>query len=1041
MNAEETKMFFDKAKQQLGLLKDYYYRDFTDVSDLSIWQDEREDKRLSPDEATWTPTQLGAHWSGRDAYYWLHFAIPATAIPAGEHLVLHLDLGRTGGGNNSGFEGLVFVNGKPRQAVDSNHEDLYFGDDNSDQVLTVYIKLWTGLEGGGPQKIQHYTLNALCYGIIDQAVVDAWDYLSNITEVIRQLGPDEPLKYAYITLLKQCFQQFVWADLDTTKIRPVAEHVMTMIHEFIAAHPNQKKGYQITAVGHTHIDVAWLWRLRHTREKVARSFSTGLELMKEYPDYIFFQSTPQDYAFLEEDYPDLYRQIQDRIKEGRWEANGGTWLEPDTNIPSGESLTRQFLYGSGYFHQRFNARQNVLWLPDVFGYSAALPQIMQGFGVANFMTTKISWNDTNRMPHDTFYWQGIDGTKVLTHFITTVESNGEESSDGAVWRYTYNGQIRPQTVVGSYHVYADKPVNDHLLISYGYGDGGGGPAREDIKNVAIINELPGMPIVKQGRVDDFFDGLNERLAKSPEPVATWQGELYLEYHRGTYTSQANVKKWNRRADLALRDLEIRYTIAHVEKGIAYPTEKIRALWVILLRNQFHDILPGSAIAEVYEDAAKEFQALFDGVADLAAALNQTDMQTANGMVIANPLPWSRTALVPVDQAVLANVEQDIQAETVAGQALTQVTIPALSEQALTNSAPVSTSEKQEATQVSTGQIETPFYVITYSANGQLTQLHDKRTGRDILGAGGGNVLTIYEDKPAHFDNWNLDADYPEKATVLTADHSEISANNRFFTEVTATYHIGHSALTQRVRVYTDSPRLDFLTHVSWHERQRVLRVAFNSTVLADNARFDIQYGNVLRPTNDNTSWDTAKFETVGHKWADLSERDYGVALLNDCKYGYRVKDKQLSLTLLKSGNYPDTKADEGEHTFTYSLLPHEGDFLAGEVEKQAEELNQPLTVATGVAAPTLTPLFNFVGDYPVALDAIKVSENGDYVVVRVHDYSGTHSRVTITVNQPAKAAYAGKLDETRVSDDDLLQDGQIKLTLRPYEVATVLVKF
>ncbi|WP_461215169.1 alpha-mannosidase [Lacticaseibacillus sp. GG6-2] len=1033
---ENQKQFLRKMNQQLEYLHGYYYRDFTSVSDLTISEDTRADKRQIPTDATWSPIAIGAQWEGRDRYYWLHFGVEVPALAADEHYVLHMNLGRTGDGNNSKYEGLMFVNGVPRQAVDSNHEDAYFDATVANQHLDVYIKMWTGLEGGGPHKIQHYVLRALCGGVINQAVVDCYDYLSNIVGVVAEMSADEPLRYRYATLLKQSFKQFVWAQLDAESITAVCHNVLAQIQAFIAAHQGEKKAYQVTAVGHTHIDVAWLWRLQHTREKVARSFSTVLELMKEYPEYVFFQSTPQDYAFLEEDYPELFKQIQARVAEGRWEANGGTWLEPDTNLPSGESLTRQFLYGGEFFKTHYNARQNVLWLPDVFGYSAAMPQIMHGFGVDNFMTTKISWNDTNRMPHDTFYWQGIDGTKVLTHFITTLET-GTDFGDRTAWRYTYNGEILPKTVLGSYHVYADKAINDDLLLAYGFGDGGGGPTREEIKNIKILNQLPGVPTVVPGRVDAYFDRLNKRLQETPEPVATWRGELYLEYHRGTYTSQAKIKNWNRRAEFALRDLELRYATAAVQQQVAYPTAEIKQLWHILLRNQFHDILPGSAIHEVYEDAAKEFHQIFTGIKQLHEKLDaQLLTADANAVTLTNTLPWARQQLVPL---AAAEEEAFTVISAPVDTALVEVAVPALSSVTLAADALPKTIGAPLSS-VSDGEIQTPLYLLQYAEDGHLTRLYDRRLKRDLLDDQGGNVLTVYEDRPLDFNNWNIDADYPDKATVLQASTIAVTANTATHTDLTITYDYGASQLTQTIRLYAATPRIDFITTGDWQQPQELLRTAFNSTIMADSAQYDIQYGNVARPTNDNTSWDEAKFETVGHKWADLSEQDYGLALLNDCKYGYRIKDRQLSLTLIKAGIDPDTTADIGTHRFTYSLLPHAGDFRTGHVEQIATELNQPLRVTTGKRGDQLKPLVDF-DQQQVALDAVKISEDGKFLIIRVHEFEGRNQPMTLKLTFAATAAYRGRLNETIADETNLLADGQIHLHMRPYEIVTLCIPY
>lgn len=1027
MTLDET-TFLRKADQQLGYLHEYFYRDFQSVDALEITEDKREDKRWLPENAEWRPAAIGDHWEGRDRYYWLRFKLTLPQYSANQHYVMHMDLGRTGGGNNSGFEGLVFLNGEPHQAVDSNHEDMYLDHTFCGQTLDVAIKLWTGLEGGGAPVIQHYVLRALQAGIINQTVVDCYDYLWNMVGVIREMDADEPLKYDYISVVRQSFRTFDWAQETSATIGETCQEVLTHIQHFIQEHANQKKQYTITAVGHTHIDVAWLWRLRHTREKIARSFSTVLELMKEYPDYQFFQSTPQDYAFLEADYPDLYKQILQRIKEGRWEADGATWLEPDTNLPSGESLTRQFLYGMGYFHDKLNAKQHVLWLPDVFGYSAALPQILQEFGIPNFMTTKISWNDTNRMPHDTFYWRGIDGSRVLTHFITTVESEAD-FNDPMQWRYTYNGDITPRTVLGTYHVYADKQINDDLLLSYGYGDGGGGPTREQIKNIDIINQLPGMPTVKNGRVDDYFARLQDKLHHTDAPVAEWDGELYLEYHRGTYTSQANIKKWNRTAEYALRRLEMSYATAYVEQDVPYPHQEIRDLWIILLRNQFHDILPGSAIHEVYDDAREEFKQLFAGVADLEAKLNQQVTTSQTGQVVArNFLPWDVETLIK-----LSDADRDGAVNTANG-AYALATIPALGSAVVTGKTP----PQQKIAVVSNNTVRTSYYQVTYDATGLLTSITDIRNHREVLDTTlGGNVLTLYEDRPLDYDNWNIDVDYPEKAKQLQAQSVDVVENNPLFVDLAVHYAFGQSTMTQVIRLYAFSPRIDFITDVDWHERQVLLRTAFNTNIVSDSARYDIQYGNVTRATNDNTSWDQAKFETVGHKWADLSERDYGVALLNDCKYGYRVKGKQMSLTLLKSGDYPDTTADESQHTFTYSLLPHEGDFITGEVEKAGEELNDPVALLTDVDQDSLTPLFELDSEAPVALDAVKISETGNDLIVRCHDYTGTTGTVMLKPHFKYDAVQRAHLNEQEAEALTPDENGNVLVNFKPYKIVTL----
>ncbi|MFD1392676.1 hypothetical protein ACFQ3L_03605 [Lacticaseibacillus jixianensis] len=572
-----------KANQQVRLLHQAIYAGFSEIENMSLWHETRTDHRaLPPADANWQPVKVGDQWSGRDDYYWLRFKVQVHASKESS-TVLRLDLGRTGEGNNSGFEGLLFVDGKPRQAVDSNHEEVFLGPEYDGQTVDLQLMMWTGLEGGGPKKIQHYTFTTASRGPERRTVRLAYRYLSNIVNLIPELSEDNPLRYSYIRLVKRAFNGFFWATATPAATATAAVNALALIKAFIARHQNEKLNFSIDAIGQTHIDVAWLWTYRHTREKARRSFATALRLMDRYPDFKFFYSTPQVHKFIEQDDPAMFKQIQARAAEGRWEPDGGTWLEPDTNLPSGEALVRQFLYGTRYFEEKFHHKQTVMWLPDVFGYSYALPQIMRGFGIDRFVTIKISWNDTNRMPHDLFMWTGLDGSRVLTQFLTTVERT-EDYSQAKVWNYTYNGEISPHVALGSYHEFKDKDKSNVLLMPYGFGDGGGGPTKEMIENLHVIDELPGLPHAKNKTVADFFKDLDETVKANQEPLPEWNGELYLEFHRGTYTSQARTKRHNRKLELALRRAEILATTAYVEHGTPYPKAAFDRAWEILLRN-------------------------------------------------------------------------------------------------------------------------------------------------------------------------------------------------------------------------------------------------------------------------------------------------------------------------------------------------------------------------------------------------------------------------------------------------------------------------
>ncbi|WP_225048301.1 alpha-mannosidase [Lacticaseibacillus kribbianus] len=1030
----------EKIAQQRRTLNRYVRANFLPITGMGIWHDDREDHRaLPPASAVFTPIAQGDTWSGRDDYYWLRFTLAVPALEEGEHYVAHLDLDRNG--NNGAFEGLVHLDGRVAQGLDRNHKDVVLDAAVSGQNVGVDICMWTGHEGGGLQRTQHYILQEATAGKLIAPIRDLARWLDVIDQTSRELGPDEPLLYEYQKLLDRVLRRFVWGNQTLEEITATASLGLADVQAFVAAHEGQDKQFKISAIGHAHIDVAWLWRLRHTREKTARTFATALALMNEHPDYLFMHSTPAVWQFVKEDHPALYAEMKRRVAEGRFEPEGATWVEPDTNLPSGEALTRQFLYGTRFFQKEFGAKQHVLWLPDVFGYSWALPQIMRGFGITNFMTTKISWNETNRMPHDTFMWKDIDGSEVLTHFITTIgqEYDYKQTADGYYF-YTYNGLVTPHTVLGSYSVYADKALNHDLLLAYGFGDGGGGPQREMIEDIAMINQLPGLPTVENTRVDDYFARLNQTIADSDQPIAEWNGELYLEFHRGTYTSHARVKKQNRQLEFAMRDLEARYVAAGVRDGVAYPAAAIQDLWETLLTNQFHDILPGSSIREVYEDNKAEYAGMFARIAALNAALDDAaTTPTPDAYTVRNLNAWRLQDLVTVPEA------RDGQFTDARGEVLTAekhgdhylvaAEAPAFGVSGLTftpQAAPVRTAGTTFG-----DTVESAHYRLAWNAAGQLTEIYDKDHDRELLAAGKlGNVLTVYEDRPLQYDAWNIDADYPEKAITLAADAITVHEAGPLSQQVDFHYTFRDSTVDQTLILYSRSRRIDFVTHLDWHEHQFLLRTAFDTSILADHATFDVQYGNVARPTSNNTSWDTAKFETVAHKWADLSQRDYGIALLNDAKYGYSVKGARLSMSLLKSGIEPDPEADQGAHDFTYSLLGHRGDFVAGQVEPLAMALNHGLTVVPGAVKNPAAPLFTFEASQPVVVDAIKHSEDGDAVILRFHEYAGENAVITVTPHFAYQSAALVRLDESDPQPLDAVA-GALSITVTPYQVVTL----
>lgn len=1026
-NASSTVFNVKKAQQQLALLKAAYAADHKTIVGLRMLHDQRQDRRSVPVGADWQPAAVGTTWSGRDEYYWLQFDLDVNPADP-ERSVVTLNLGRTGDGNNDGFEGLVYVNGTIYQAVDSNHEELFLDPAEFGGHNLISICMWSGLEGGGPKRIQHFAIKRATVGPEHAILRSAYTYLWNICDLIPELRDDDPLKYEYVRLVKHVFKRFFWATADEETIEHGAAAALDDIHAFTQAHKGQKLGFDVAAIGQTHIDVAWLWRYRHTAEKATRSFATALMLLREFPEFKFFYSTPQVHQWIEQRAPELFKQMQEYAHAGRWETDGATWVEPDTNLPSGESLTRQFLYGSAYFKNKFNAKQTVLWLPDVFGYSDALPQIMQGFGITDFVTSKISWNDTNRAPHDTFKWRGLDGSEVLTYFLTTTEIM-YDYNQANMFKYTYNGEITPRVVLQSYRQYKDKQLNNHLMMPYGFGDGGGGTTREMIENIRVIDELPGLPHIQNERVDDFFKDLRGTVEDNGEQYPVWSGELYLEFHRGTYTSQAFVKRANRKLEFALRDVERLAAARRVYNGTPYPHKQLEKLWQILLKTQFHDVLPGSAINEAYQDVRADIQTLRAGVAKISG--------TTGVMTLVNP----SATLTGGDITMLDMGDGYF---TIGGKKITALRIGKNYRLLNVPLAPLTSAELAFTPQAlaaptvkaDVNSVTTPHYEIAWNADGTLTRLYDRDNQREVLAPSEfGNRLTIYEDRPTSFDNWNIDADYPDKAVQLHADNITVTTTTTG-TTVSFEYHYHKSTLTQHMIIPDAGRRIDFATTADWHEHELLLRTAFDLNVQTDYATYDIQYGNLRRPVNRNTSWEAAKFEVVGHKWADLSQPDYGVALMNDCKYGYAAENHSLSLSLIKAGTYPDTDADQGYHEFTYSIFPHRGDCISGGVEPEAMRLNAQLNVI--FQEQNLPALFTVTNGKHVEVDAIKISEDDTGVILRLHDFSGSQQSVTVTPNFKAQSASEVRLDEQFISA--LPAANKVTLTVKPYQVRTLLFK-
>ena len=975
----------------------------------------------------------GFRSKGYDKYNWLCTKISIPESFGDENVLGIFDFGvPMGTGNNSNFESLLYVNGKPYQGVDGNHKEVFFNIKETGRELELRFRIWSGLNGGGRPREMTMSIDRAEFGVLDTAADDFY-YLAMAALETHELLDENNEYKSYI--LNQLVEAFRLVDFTNKKSENYYKSLQTALDYLRDRLKGQgKPGVNVTMLGHTHIDVAWLWRLRHTREKTARSFSTVNRLMEKYPEYIFIQTQPQLYDYLKEDYPDIYEHIKRRVAEGRWEPSGAMWVECDCNLASGESIIRQILVGKNFFKKEFDYESEFLWLPDVFGYSWALPQILKKSGVNTFMTTKISWNDTNRLPYDTFIWRGMDGSEVTTHFVTTTELNDVT--------YTYNGESRPYAIKGVWDNYRNKDLNRDLLISYGFGDGGGGPTREMIKYIEAAKLMPGIPNVETGRATEYFRKLNETIKENPYNgyLPIWDGELYLEFHRGTYTSQGYNKKMNRFMEYKLREEEMLSVFAEKLFDKPYNREEFLKAWKIVLCEQFHDILPGSSIHEVYEDSHEEYERALKYIENATKASKASFVtEKENAFTLFNQANWERDSIVKIPAGTEDYEYTDSEGNTLLShrcgeQDLVYVKgLKPLAFSTITRRAKAC----NEASSFTENTVETPYYIVSWDDKGRLVRLYDKGADREVIPEGKfANVFQIFEDKPRCFDAWELESTIDLKKEEIPCDGNIIKTKNELGYFIHFTYNYNNSKIMQTLCLYNNKRRIDFKTVVDWKESQKILKTAFSVDIRGVFARYDVQEGNIVRPITRNTSWEAAKFEVVAHKWADLSETGYGVALLNDCKYGYDIKEDTMRLSLLKSATDPDYSADYGTHEFTYSLYPHKEEWYNSRLEEEAFDLNSPVVVLDGASALGNKSLISFDAKN-IVLDAFKKAENEEAYVLRFHEYTGRRGKINLKTGLKFDSWCEAELMENPLGE---WKQTAMEVEVKPYEIKTIMLK-
>ncbi|GAA4493718.1 glycoside hydrolase family 38 C-terminal domain-containing protein [Actinoallomurus oryzae] len=763
----------------------------------------------------------------------------------------------------------------------------------------------------------------------------------------------------------------------------------------VLASPAYSSAHQVIAVGHAHIDSAWLWPTRETIRKCARTFSNVLALMDEYPDFVFACSSAQQYAWMKEHYPALFERIRRRVAEGRFVPVGGMWVESDTNMPGGEALARQFVYGKGFFLREFGFEPDEVWLPDSFGYTGALPQIARAAGAHAFLTQKISWNETNRMPHHTFWWEGIDGSRIFTHF---------PPAD------TYNSDLSGADLARAQRQYAEKGVSNVSLTPFGFGDGGGGPTREMMEAAARTRSLEGSPRVEVGTPQRFFE-----LARETHPApATWSGEMYLELHRGTYTSQANTKQGNRRSEHLLREAEL-WSATAAWRGLAdYPHETLDDAWRTVLLQQFHDILPGSSIAWVHQEAERNYAAVAAALEPLIDEAQRALAGPGSAPVVFNTAPVAAAGA------------------------------PALGAAAGPVPARVAPVVADPGWVLDNGVVRAVF-----DATGLLVSFVEASSGRELVAAGeAAALLQVFRDTPNQWDAWDIDAHYRHTVTELReADAVEATGEALI---VRRSFH--RSTFTQTFRLAESSPELEIETRTDWQEREKMLKLAFPLAVHADRASSEVQFGHVQRPTHANTSWDMARFETAAHRWVHVGEPGFGAAVANDSTYGHDITRRWapdgstvtlVRESLLRAPRFPDPHADQGEHVLRTALRPAP---TVLEALDTGYRLNLPVRTVTGggPVAPLVT-----VSSTAVVVEAVKLAEDrsGD-LVVRLYEARGGRTRARVEVSEPVERAWttdllerdAAGLADTVVQSSAWAAGEPIEIAFRPFEIVTLRLR-
>ncbi|WBB57663.1 glycosyl hydrolase-related protein [Streptomyces sp. WMMC500] len=957
--------------------------------------------------AAYTPTRTGEPWGRPWGTSWFRVRGTVPEDWAGQAVEAVLDIGFTGAGPGFQAEALVYrPDATAIKSLNPRTRWVRIADEaKGGEEILLYLEgssnpefSWvpTGLgdwDTADPAPL--YRLRTMDLAVVDRTVWELVQDFDVLTGLMRELSTDDPRRWEILRVLERALD-LLDHRRDVGAAAPAARETLAGA----LAKPAHASAHRISAVGHAHIDSAWLWPLRESVRKVARTASNVTDLMDDHPEFVFAMSQAQQLAWIKEHRPEVYARVKEKVAAGQFVPVGGMWVESDTNMPGGEALARQFVHGKRFFLEEFGVETDEVWLPDSFGYSAALPQLVRQSRSTYFLTQKISWSQFNKFPHHTFWWEGLDGTRVFTHFPPVD---------------TYNSDLGGRDLAHAVRNFQDKGSATRSLVPFGWGDGGGGPTREMLAAARRLADLEGAPRVTIEKPSEFFAKAEADYPNAP----VWLGELYLELHRGTYTSHAKIKQGNRRSEHLLREAELWCATAAVRGGAPYPYEQLDRIWKTVLLHQFHDILPGSSIAWVNREARATYRQVFaelEEIIDRAQGVLAGDA-TADTTVVFNATPHGRAG------------------------------VPALGARPAEPPGSVSAEEADDGSYV----LDNGLLRVVIDGNGLITSARDAATGREAIAPGGyGNLLQVHPDLPGNGgDAWDVDQYYRNTVTDLTAaDAVTLLPDGPHRAQVRVVRSFGTSRAEQTLTLAPGARRLDIDTRVDWHETQTILKAAFALDVHADTSLSETQFGHVRRPAHTNTSWDAAKFEICAHRWIHVAEPGYGVAVANDSTYGHDVTRSRrdadggitttVRLSLLRATTFPDPHPDEGTHRLRYALVP--GASVADAI-REGYALNLPPRALPGDAE--VEPLVAVDGE-GVVVESVKLADDGSGdVVVRLYESLGGRAEAVLVPGFAAAEAAETDLLERRWPEAprpaavSAAGDGRIGLSLRPFQIVTL----